>query len=161
MAELPTAVTPTTTPAIAQALASIEAAKLTAGTSVAECLDAVGDLIRITRNPSVVFDWVVRLLEGETLKHFAAQNRITLHESRATDEEQLPRATVIWTADGTGMAIIPQGQHPATVLLQLHEEVAQRQEDMRRAADFQATVAAGHVEDLATWHARTSVQAGQ
>lgn len=160
MAELPTAATPSTTPAVAQALASIEASKLTAGASVAECLDAVGDLIRITRNPSAVFDWVIRLLEGETLKHFAAQHRITLHESRATDEEQLPRAIVIWTADGTGMAIAPQGQHPATVLLQLHEEIAQRDEELKRAADFQATLAAGHVEGVSAWHARTS-QAGR
>ncbi|MEV0526606.1 hypothetical protein AB0I66_24495 [Streptomyces sp. NPDC050439] len=161
MAELPTAAAPSTTPAVTQALANIEASKLTAGASVAECLDAVGDLIRITRKPSVVFDWVIRLLEGETLKYFAAQSRIILHESRATEEERLPRAIVIWMADGTGMAIVPQGQHPHTVLLQLHEEVAQRQEDMRRAAAFQASVAAGHVESVDTWHARTSNQAGR
>lgn len=161
MAELPTAATPSTTPAVTQALANIEASKLAAGADVIACLDAIGDLIRITGAPSVIFDWVVHFLGGESLRQFAAQHRITLHESRATDEEQLPRAIVIWTADGNGMAIVPQGQRPATALLQLREEIAEREEMLKRAADFQATVAAGHVEDVATWHARTSAQAGQ
>lgn len=160
MAELPTAAAPSTTPAVAQALASIEASKLTAGVEVSECLDAIGDLIRITGAPSVIFEWVVHFLGAESLRQFAAQHHITLHESRATDEEQLPRAIVIWTASGDGMAIVPQGQRPATALLQLREEVAHRDEELKRAADFQASVAAGHVEGVAAWHARTS-QAGR
>ncbi|MFD6432852.1 hypothetical protein [Streptomyces venezuelae] len=156
MAELPTAATPPTTPEVARALAAIEASKLLAEPDVAECLDAIGDLIRITGTPEAIYDWVTHFLGRETLRQFAAQHRITLHESRATEEEQLPAAAVIWTASGDGMAIFPQGQRPAATLLQLREEVARREEEMTRAADFQASVAAGHVEDIDAWHARTS-----
>ncbi|MDX3087155.1 hypothetical protein PV620_30090 [Streptomyces sp. ME02-6978a] len=153
MSELPTAATPPTTQQVA--LASIEAAKLTAGQDVIDCLDAIGDLIRITGQPDAVFDWVRDTLNREELHCLATRHRITLHESRAADEELLPRTTVIWTVGGEGMALYPAGQRPAATLLQLREEIAQRQEDVQRAADFQATVAAGHLEDLDTWHART------
>ena len=90
------------------------------------------------------------------LATFAARHRITLHKSRATDEEQLNRAVIIWTATGTGMAIIPAGQDPADTLVHLRDEVGQRLEDLRQAEAFQASVASGYVEDLDTWHARTS-----
>ncbi|MFE4051205.1 hypothetical protein [Streptomyces sp. YIM B13518] len=139
MSELPTASTPPTTPQVA--LASIEAAKLTAGQDVRGCLDAIGDLIRITGEPQQVFDWVLYTLGREELQVLAAQHRITLHESRAQDEDQLPRAVVIWTADGKGMAIIPAGQRPADTVLQLREEIAQRQEEAQRSAAFQASAA--------------------
>ncbi|MFF8879630.1 hypothetical protein [Streptomyces flaveolus] len=153
MSELPTAATPPTTPQAA--LASIEAAKLIAGQDVVDCLDAIGDLIRITGQPDAVFDWVQYTLGREELRVLAAQHRLTLHESRAADEEQLPRAAVIWTADGTGMAIVPAGQRPADTVLQLREEIAQRQAEVQLAADFQASRAAGHVEDVDAWHTRT------
>ncbi|MER6956043.1 hypothetical protein [Streptomyces sp. NPDC000618] len=156
MSERPTAAAPSTTTEVTRALADIEAAKLFAGQDVAECLDAIGDLIRIIGAPETVYAWVVEALSRENLRAFAAQNRITLHWSRASDAEQLPRTAVIWTADGTGMAIAPARQHPKTTLLQLREEIAQREEDKQRARDFQASVAAGHVEDVDTWHARTS-----
>jgi hypothetical protein len=65
----------------------------------------------------------------------------------------VPRAVIVWTADGEGLAILPPKQDPAASLLQLREEIARRQEDAQRAADFQATVKAGHVEDVDTWHA--------
>ncbi|MEU0219070.1 hypothetical protein ABZ281_30020 [Streptomyces sp. NPDC006265] len=158
MSELPTAPKPPTTPQVA--LASIEAAKLTAGQDVIDCLDAIGDLVRITGKPDAVFAWVLYTLGREELHVLAAQHRITLHESRAADEEQMPRAVIIWTADGAGMAIIPAGQRPATTVLQLREEIAQRQGDAQRAVDFQASVAAGHVEDVETWSSRTT-QAGR
>jgi hypothetical protein len=131
---------PPTTPQAA--LASIEAATLTASRDVRECLDAIGDLIRITGQPERVFDWVLYTLGREELRVLAAQHRITLHESRATDEDQLPRAVIIWTADGGGLAIIPAGQRPADTVMQLREEIAQRQEDVQRAATFQASAAA-------------------
>lgn len=161
MAELPTAAAPSTTPDVTRALASIEAAKLTAGRDVVECLDAIGDLIRITGAPGPIFEWVVHFLGRETLRQFAIQQRITLHESRAADEKQLPRAVIIWTADGTGMAIVPQRQHPNTALLQLREEIAQREEDLRRVRAFRASVEAGHVETVEAWHTRTAPQAGR
>lgn len=156
MAELPTATAPSTTPEVARALAAIEASKLLAEGDLVECLDAIGDLIRITSAPALIFEWVVHFLGRETLRQFAAQHHVTLHESRATDEEQLPRAVIIWTAGGDGMAIVPQGQHPATALLQLREEVAEREQEVQRARDFQASVADGHLEAVDTWHARTS-----
>ncbi|CAM5718667.1 hypothetical protein SALBM135S_02771 [Streptomyces alboniger] len=54
------------------------------------------------------------------------------------------------------MAIVPEGQDPALSLLQLREEIAQRAEDQRQSAVFQASVAAGHVESIDAWHARTA-----
>lgn len=155
MSERPTAAVPSTTPEVSRALADLEAAKLFAGADVAECLDAIGDLVRITATPDKAFAWVSELLARESLAVFAAQHRLTLHKSRAGAEEQPRRTAVIWTADGNGMVIVPAGQRAATTLLQLREEVAQRAEDVQRAADFQASVAAGHVEDVEAWHART------
>ncbi|WP_020141167.1 hypothetical protein [Streptomyces sp. 351MFTsu5.1] len=160
MAELPTATAPSTTPDVTRALRQIEAAKLGVTEDVAECLDAIGDLIRITGAPASILAWAHHTLSRETLRQYAAQQHIKLHESRATDEEQLARVVVIWAADSDGLAILPGGQNPATSLLQLREEVAQRQEDQQRAADFQASVAAGHVEDVDSWHARVA-QAAQ
>ncbi|MDQ0933770.1 hypothetical protein [Streptomyces turgidiscabies] len=154
MTELPTATTPS--PTVAHALADIEAAKLIAGQDVIDCLDAVGDIIRLVGQPDAVFAWVLDILGREHLNQFAARHRIKLHESRAVDEEHLARTVVIWTAEGEGLAIIPPGQAPAATLVQLREEIAQRDEDVQRARDFQASVAAGHVEDVDAWHARTS-----
>ncbi|MGV2914457.1 hypothetical protein [Streptomyces alfalfae] len=155
MSELPTAAAPSTTPDVTRALASIEAAKLTAGTDVVECLDAIGDLIRITGAPDAILDWVTHLLQRETLRQYAAQQHVTLHESRAT-EDQPSRAFIIWTVGGQGMGIVPEGQDPALSLLQLREEIAQHAEDQRQSRAFQASVAAGHVEAIDAWHARTS-----
>jgi hypothetical protein len=145
MAELPTVGTPTTTPAVALALADIEAATLIAGQDVRDCLDAVGDIIRIVGRPDAVFAWVIDTLGREHLNQFAARHRIKLHESRAVDEERLAKTVIIWT-----------GQRPATTLLQLREEIEQRAEEAQRALDFQASVEAGHTEGVDAWHARTS-----
>jgi hypothetical protein len=155
MSELPTASTPAikTTTETSRALADIEAAKLLTGPDVAECLDAIGDLIRITGQPSAVLAWAVDFLSREELRVFAQQHGLTLHES-CTPQEELPRAAVIWTASGTGRALIPAGQCPATTLLHLRAEIAQREEDDRRARDFQESVAIGYVETLADWDAR-------
>ncbi|MEU5664724.1 hypothetical protein [Streptomyces longwoodensis] len=156
MSELPTAAAPSPTPDVARALAAIDAAKLLADQDVAECLEAIGDLIRITAAPDTIFKWVLHLFRQENLRQFAAQQHLTLHVSRTADEDVLDRAVIIWTADGKALAILPPGQDPGLSLLQLREEVAQRAEDLQRAADFQASVAAGHVEDVEAWHARTS-----
>lgn len=156
MAELPTAATPSTTPEVSRALAAIEASKLLAEQDVAECLDAIGDLIRITGAPAATLEFVQRFLGGETLRQYAALQNIRLHISRARAEDQPPRTFVIWTTDGDAMGIIPEGQHPSVSLLQMREEVARRAEEKQLAADFQTSVTAGHVETVDAWHARTS-----
>jgi hypothetical protein len=160
MTQPPTAPEPSTTPATRRALAHIEAAKLVVDQAVGECLDAIGDLIRISGEPDAVFAWVLDTFGREHLAQFAARRRITVHQSRAVDEEHLDKTVVIWAADGGAMAIVPPGQPPSTTLLQLREEIAERDADAQRALDFQASVAAGHVEDVEAWHARTS-QAGR
>jgi hypothetical protein len=93
---------------------------------------------------------------ARALADFADQHGLTVRESRAVDEDLLNRTVVLWTAEGKGLALVPTGQAPATTLLRLREEVVQRAEDMQRAIDFQASVKAGHVEDVEAWHARTS-----
>ncbi|MFJ2162397.1 hypothetical protein [Streptomyces sp. NPDC087856] len=161
MAELPTATTPSSTPDVTRALRQIEAAKLGADPDVAECLDSIGDLIRITGAPASIFAWVRHTFALENLRQYATRQHISLHESRAADEDQAPRTFVIWTAGSGGLAIIPAGQDPATSLLQLRKEVAQRAEETQQASDFQASVTDGHMEDLDSWDARISSQAGR
>lgn len=158
MTELPTAAEPSTThnPKVAHALARIEAAKLTADPNVAGFLEAVADLIRESGDPDEVFAWVLDILGRKHLERFASRNRITLHVSRAADEERLTKAVIIWAADGTGVALVPEGQKSAATLVQLREEIAERDEDVQRALDFQASLAEGLVEDVEAWHARTS-----
>lgn len=148
------------TPAVRRAIADIETAKLLVDHAVGECLDAIGDLITLSGQPDAVYAWVLDTLGREHLKHFAARHGITVHQSRAVDEEHLDKTVVIWTAGGGAMAIVPPGQPPSTTLLQLREEIAERDADAQRAVDFQASVAAGHVEGVDAWHARTS-QAGR
>lgn len=155
MTELPTDAAPSITPDVARVLADIEAAKLLVDEDLAECLGAVGDLVRITNTPKTL-NWVTDFLGREELRVFTIQHGLTVYESRAVDEDLMNRTTVLWTADGKGLALVPTGQAPAATLLRLRKEVAQRAEDEQRALDFQASVAAGHVEDLDTWHARTS-----
>lgn len=159
MSELPTAAEPSTTPDVASALRAIEAAKL-ADPEIAECLDAIGDLITITGKPDTVFAWVTKTLAREHLRAWAARRGIALHETQAAEEEQPHRAFIIWTVGGEGFAIIPAGQNPTTTLLQLQEEVAERDEAVQRALDFQASVASGLVEGLDEWSARTTTKAG-
>ncbi|MGR3870948.1 hypothetical protein ACUXZZ_20440 [Streptomyces graminifolii] len=153
MTELPTASEPPTTPEVALALRSIEAAKL-ADPEIAECLEAIGDLVRITGKPDTVFDWVANTLGREHLRALGERNGITLHVSRAADEEQPPRTFVIWSYDGKGLAVIPGAQPPAVTILQLREEIAQRDEDLQRITDFHASVTAGHVEGVDRTHAK-------
>ncbi|MGA5668984.1 hypothetical protein ACPCTG_26315 [Streptomyces pseudogriseolus] len=93
---------------------------------------------------------------GAALAAFAAQHSITVHVTRVPDDEQPAAALVIWRHDGTAMALVPQQQSPCDTLAQLRAEVAERQEEQRLSASFQASVAAGHVEDVATWYARVT-----
>lgn len=144
------------TPAVRRAIADIEAAKLLVDKAVGECLDAIGDLITLSGEPDAIYAWAIDTLGREHLKQFAARHSITVHQSRAVDEEHLDKTVVIRTAGGGAMAIVPPGQSPSTTLLQLREEIAERDADAQRALDFQASVAAGHVEDVEAWHARTS-----
>jgi hypothetical protein len=146
--------------AVRRAIADIEAAKLLVDPAVGECLDAIGDLVRLSGEPDAIYAWVLDTLGREHLAQYAARHRITVHQSRAVDEEHLDKTVVIWAADGAAMAIVPPGQPPSTTLLQLREEIAERHAEAQRCLDFQASVAAGHVEDVETWHARTS-QAGR
>ncbi|MET8982103.1 hypothetical protein ABZX85_41625 [Streptomyces sp. NPDC004539] len=156
MSELPTAAEPSIKPETARALASIESAKLTADQDVAECLDAIGDLVRITGAPEGVFAWVRDFLGREQLSAFATRHRIKLLVSGADTKHQPARTIVIWDADGTGLAIVPAGQRPTDTVLHLREEIAHRDEEVQRARDFQESVASGHVEDIDAWHARTA-----
>ncbi|MEW2424870.1 hypothetical protein AB0911_30520 [Streptomyces nigra] len=155
MPELPTVAATTATPEVARALAGIEAAKLLADQDVTECLEAIADLIRITGAPETIYTWVRHLFGRENLRQYAAQQHLKLHQSRAADDEQ-SRAVIIWTADGDDLAIVPAGQDPTTSLLQLREEVARHAEETQRASDFQASLAAGLVEDVDVWCARTT-----
>ncbi|MGW0347595.1 hypothetical protein ACWDX8_13435 [Streptomyces anthocyanicus] len=91
-----------------------------------------------------------------TLAAFAAQHSITVHVTRVADDEQPAAAVVIWRHDGTALALVPQQQSPTDILAQLRAEVAERQEEQRLSAAFQASAAAGHVEDVDTWHARVA-----
>ncbi|MEU8728734.1 hypothetical protein AB0C68_05060 [Streptomyces tendae] len=91
---------------------------------------------------------------AEALAAFAAQHTITVHVTRTADDEQPAAAVVIWRHDGTALALVPRQQSPADTLAQLRAEVAERQEEQRLSAAFQASVAAGHVEDINTWFAR-------
>lgn len=160
MTQPPTGPEPSAIPAVRRTLADIEAAKLVVDQAVGECLDAIGDLIRISGNPDAVFAWVLDTLGREHLTQFAAKHRIKVHQSRAVDKDLLDKTVIIWTVDGEGLAIVPPGQPPTTTVVQLREEIAQRHADVQQALAFQASVAAGHVEDVDAWHARIS-QAGR
>lgn len=158
MAELPTVAAPTTTPEVARALADIEAVKDGAEQAVVECLAAIADLIQQTGDPAGVFDSVLDAFAREEIRVLAAAHRVRLY---TTTTEPITSGYcadtfVVWQADGTGIAAIPRGQKPTVALAQLRGYIYDRQEQERLAADFQASVAAGHVEDVETWHARTT-----
>ncbi|MEV8048264.1 hypothetical protein AB0P02_31125 [Streptomyces griseoluteus] len=121
-------------------LADIEAARLLSGPDLGECLEAVADLVRTTGHPAAVLAWAMDLVGCETLRHLARQHRITLHETRADTDDQPSTVTVIWTAGGAGVAIIPAGQVVTTTLLQLRERIAERDEAIEAGRHWQAVV---------------------
>jgi hypothetical protein len=158
MAELPTVATPTTTPEVARALADIEAVKDGAEPAVVECLTAIADLVQQTGDPVSVFDSVLDAFAREEIRVLAAAHSVRLYATTTDPVTSAYSADtfVVWQADGTGIAAIPRGQKPTEALAQLRGFIHDRQEQTRLAADFQASVAAGHVEDVETWYARTA-----
>ncbi|MFD9405296.1 hypothetical protein ACFWA4_41600, partial [Streptomyces sp. NPDC060011] len=60
--------------------------------------------------------------------------------TRVPAEEQPAETIVIWTATG-GLAIAPQGQHPADTLTQLRAAIAELYEGQRLTAESQAAAA--------------------
>lgn len=158
MSELPTAVTPSTTPDVARALADIEAVKHGAEPDVVECLVAIADLVKQTGDPAGVFDSVLDAFAREEIRVLAAAHSVRLCTTTAEPITSGYRneTFVVWQADGTGIAAIPRGQNPRDALDQLRGFIRARKEEQRLAADFQASVAAGHVEDVDVWFARVS-----
>jgi gamma-glutamyl:cysteine ligase YbdK (ATP-grasp superfamily) len=53
------------------------------------------------------------------------------------------------------LVIVPPGQGAAETLPQLRAALEAQAQEIRLARDFEASVAAGHVEDVETWYART------
>lgn len=139
MSELPTQCT-------ARVLAALNATQPGAAQDVAECLGTIADLVAQTSDPSAVLDRVRLVLAREDLEQVAADHHVTLHETRAPAAEQLADTVVIWTARGGGLAVIPYGQHPADTLAQVRAALAERAEERRLTAEFQAAVAAGASE---------------
>ncbi|MBJ6633342.1 hypothetical protein [Streptomyces sp. I5] len=153
MKQLPTASEPSPSRAVLCALTDIEMAKGDAEPAVADFLDHVAQLIVQHGDPDEVLARVIDALAVEDLKALAAEHHLTLHTTRA--DEQPERLLVIWKHDG-GLAIVPQGLRPRAALHQLHAALAERAEEERLSRDFQDSVARGHVEDVAAWHARVT-----
>ncbi len=61
--------------------------------------------------------------------------------------------TLMWHEQ---LVIVPTGQDPAETLAQLREALKAQADEIQRARDFEASVAAGHVEDVEAWGARVS-----
>lgn len=156
MTELPTATEPSTThnPKVARALADIEAAKRDATPDVAWCLDAIADLVSKHDDPDAVFDRVLDGFAREELRILAITHGVRF--ARLTLEAAESETNVFWQFDGQALAVVPRGQRPADTLAQLRSAIADREEEQRLADDFQASVAAGHVEDVEAWYTRTS-----
>jgi len=151
------------TPDVSRALADIEAVKQGAEPAVVECLTAIADLVQQTGDPASVFDSVLDAFAREEIRVLAAAHRVRLHMTTAKPVTLGYRndAFLVWQADGTGIAAIPREQRPRDALDQLRGFIRAREEEERLAADFQASVAAGHVEGLDAWDARISSQAGR
>ncbi|MFJ3826206.1 hypothetical protein [Streptomyces nodosus] len=124
----------------ARAIAAAQAAAAATDPALAECLGAIGELIERTGDPEAVFAWIHRVFSREDLRMVAAQHNITVHETHAPADEQPAETIVIWTATG-GLAIAPQGQHPADTLTQMRAAIAEREDEQQKAFKFQASVA--------------------
>ncbi|GAB2732554.1 hypothetical protein [Streptomyces bullii] len=150
-------------PKVIRALADIEAAKQDVDADVAKCLDSVAGLIRQTGDPDAVFDRVLDGFAREELRVLTATHGVRLAESSAEAVESgtLPETLVFWEFNGNALAVVPRGQRPADTLAQLRAAVAERAEEQRLAESFQASVAAGDVEDVDSWHARVAAEAAR
>ncbi|MFF8910202.1 hypothetical protein [Streptomyces olivaceoviridis] len=155
MAQLPTPPDGPTSEQVALALASIEAAKQDIDHSeVARCLDAVANLIRQTGDPDAVFDRVLERFAAEELLALAAAHGLHLFASTeaSVDNGTLTELTVFWPS----FAIVPHQQKATVSLDQLRQALAERAREQQLAADFQASAAAGHTEDIDTWYDRVT-----
>lgn len=54
------------------------------------------------------------------------------------------------------LVIVPHGQDATETLTQLRAALEAQAQEIQLARDFEASVAAGHVEDVEAWYARTS-----
>ncbi|MFE9920436.1 hypothetical protein ACFYQA_02280 [Streptomyces sp. NPDC005774] len=152
MKQLPTPRTPSPSAAVMRAITSIELAKQDAEPPVAEFLDYVGQLIAQRGDPTAVLDSVSDALAREEIRALGNSYCLTLHTTRAAD--QPTELHVVWNATG-GLVIVPQALGPRLVLTKLRAAIAELEEEERLSADFQASVAAGYVEDVDTWFSRT------
>ncbi|MFI7014120.1 hypothetical protein [Streptomyces sp. NPDC050164] len=150
-------------PAVVRALADIEAAKRDVDADVAACLDAVADLIRQTGDPDAVFDRVLDNFAREELRVLTAAHGLRLAESsaEAVESGDLTETLVFWEFNGSALAVVPRGQRPADTLRQLRAAIDERADEQQLADSFQASVAAGDVEDLDSWHARVTTEAAR
>lgn len=143
-----------TSPKVTRALADIEAAKSEVDPLVALCLDAVADLVRETGDPDAVFDSVQKALAREDVEELAAAHGLRL--CRSTEESvadgTVTEVVLCWPT----FAILPHGQEPRTSRDQLRAAIAERLEEKRLGASFQASVAAGHTGSVEDWHARAA-----
>lgn len=148
---------------VTRALADIEAAKREVDADVAACLDAVADLIRQTSDPDAVFGRVLDGFAREELRVLTAAHGVRLVESSAEAVESgaLPETRVFWEFNGSALAVVPRGQRPADTLAQLRAAIAERAAEQQLGESFQASVAAGDVEDLDSWHARVTAEAAR
>lgn len=152
MQQLPTAASES--PEVSRALASIDAAKQDSDPEVARCLDAVADLIRQSGAPDTIFERVIQGLASEELRALAASHGLQLFLSTeaSVDEGTVTDVVLFWP----NFAILPHGQTARASLDQLRAAIAGRLTEDQLAADFQASVAAGHTETVEAWYARTT-----
>ncbi|MBZ6135739.1 hypothetical protein [Streptomyces olivaceus] len=118
-------------------------------------LDYLARMVIASGNPSSVFD---RVLEGFAVHdalELAREQGLTLARAskQSAEDGSVTETVVFWAAH---LAIVPHGQRASETLVQLRAEVAEHQEEQRLSASFQASVAAGHVEDVDAWFARTN-----
>jgi hypothetical protein len=139
---------------VARALAAIAAAKVGADQGTVEYLDLVAEMVETYRDPDLVFDRVLAGLRRERLQALAETHGLRLYYSsqQSAAEGTVTEAVVFWPS----VALLPHGQDPAVSLAQLRKAIAEREREQRIAVSFQASVTAGHVEDVDSWYDHTS-----
>ncbi|MCH0555787.1 hypothetical protein [Streptomyces sp. MUM 16J] len=144
-----------TSPEVTRTLAAIEAAKKELEhPEVRRCLDAIAALIKQTSNPDAVLERVLERFAAEELLALAGAHGLHLFASTeaSVDVGTVTALVVFWPS----FAIVPHGQKPTASLAQLRAAIAARVAEQQLAADFQASVAAGHTENVDDWYARTT-----
>ena len=133
---------------VTRALASIERAKRGTCPEVARALDSVADLIRASGDPDAVYDRVIERLAQEDLTQLAAAHKLRLLRSSVESVAEGAISHVVLFPD---FAVLPHGQKARDSLSELRSAIAERLAEQRLAADFQASVAAGHTESVEDW----------